>query len=156
MKKILLISTLILLFTFSKPVLAQDLKTWKWDTYGINFGVPNDFQVDTNIGDEFSGFAIGLSLTIFPWKDAEISTEHLAEATVELAKEMEYSEITNADNVQLNGFEGVYVQGVKDGVNALILSLLDPESDNNFYVVITFEDTYEEDAMAIVKSFQKQ
>lgn len=128
---------------------------WEWSTYKLKFSIFEDCQATTNNSEEFTADCEGISISIFPWIDDEVSVDELANAVIAIAEELDYDEISEASDIELNDFEGVMIEGVKDGVNAVIIGLLDPTSSTNFYSVIIYEDGMEDDAAGIALSFEK-
>lgn len=146
----------LLLFLVSNAAQAQSFTAWTWDTYGLAFKAPSNLIVETNNGDAFGAKLKNdlLHLYIFPWKDAELTTGTLNAEVEALAESLGYagSEVVE---LELNSFEGSYVVGEKNGVTSIILGLLDPESDTNFYVLIVYGPGYEKRALEIANSFSK-
>ncbi|HNE29895.1 MAG TPA: hypothetical protein PLW66_12040, partial [Saprospiraceae bacterium] len=70
-----------------------------------------------------------------------------------LAVEMEYDSVEAADEADVDDFTGYYVKGTKEGVNALVMGLLDRESSTNLLVIIAYMDGYEGKAIEIANSF---
>lgn len=64
-------------------------------------------------------------LSIIPIQDENLTADHLAEAVVEMAKELEYDVVDNADETTMQDFTGYYVVGQKDGVNAIVMAMMD-------------------------------
>jgi hypothetical protein len=128
---------------------------WEWDSYNMKFALPKGCKVTKSTGDAFEASKTGFSVGIYPFKDASVTHDNLADATLKLAKELKYSSIEDGGEVDLNGYEGYYVEGTKSGIRAIILSLLDADSDDNFFVVIAYAPDMEDYALIVLKSFQK-
>ena len=79
-------------------------------------------------------------LSIYVEQNGEVSKDHLGEALVAAAKEMEYDDISTVDEVQIDDFDGYFVEGTKDGVGAFIITLLDKKSSTNLVIVIVYTD----------------
>ncbi|HNR06695.1 MAG TPA: hypothetical protein PKM27_05210 [Saprospiraceae bacterium] len=145
-----------MLFLLNTVTQAQSFTPWTWDTYGLAFKAPSNMIVETNNGEEFGAKLKNdlLHLYIFPWKDAELTTGSLNAEVEALAESLGY-EGSEVVELELNSFEGSYVIGKKDEVTSIILGLLDPESENNFYVLIVYGPGYEKRALEIANSFSK-
>lgn len=139
------------LFLAQQSLSAQ--QEMRWDTHGIGFSVPTDFKIETNNAEEYTASNENLFLSIIPIQDEELTKEHLAEAVVEMAKEMKYDVINNADEAEMQDLVGYYVLGKKDGVNALLMALMDTESSTNLLVVIVYDDRSERAALKVANSF---
>ena len=132
---------LALFFAFTltlNTVIAQ--KDWRWDQHGVGFSAPANLRVTANNANEFTAEGSDIVLSIYVEQDGEVTKEHLAEALVAAAKEMEYDDISTVDEVQIDDFDGYFVEGTKDGVGAFIITLLDKKSATNLVVVIVYTD----------------
>ena len=125
----------------------------RWDTHGVGFTVPSDFKVSTNNAEEYTAGNDNLILSIAPIQDEEISKENLSEVVLAMAVEMKYDALEEADEINVHDFTGYYIKGKKDGVNAVVIALMDKESSTNLVVVIAYDDSYFEEAVEIAKSF---
>lgn len=124
-----------------------------WDTHGVGFKVPRGFVIETNNSEEFSAGNDNIFVTIAPIQDENISKEDLSEVVSTMVNEMDYDLVTDGDEVDVQNFTGYYVRGSKDGANAIVMALLDPESSTNLIVVAVYTGDYEDDALLIVNSF---
>lgn len=140
-----------LLLFCSSAVSAQVDMTW--DTHGVGFKVPRGFVIETNNAEEFSAGNDNIFVTIAPIQDENISTDDLADVVAAMVKEMDYDLVTDGDAVDVQNFTGYYVRGSKDGADAIVMALLDPESATNLIVVAIYSGDYEDDALMIVNSF---
>jgi len=127
---------------------------WHWDTHGVAFQVPANFKITTNNADEFSAENDKLALSIVPVQDETIKEEHLAEAVTAMAKELDYDVITKSAKAEVDDFVGYYIVGKKDGVNGIVMALMDKESSTNLLVVIVYANGMEKKAEEIANSFQ--
>ena len=125
----------------------------EWDTHGVGFSVPKDFEIETNNAEEFTAGNEELFLSILPIQDKTITKDELADAVVEMATELNYDRIQEGDEIDIDDFSGYYIKGRKDGVNAVFMALLDKESSTNLLVVIVYADGYEDAAVDIASSF---
>ncbi len=152
-------TTLFLLLSFfTVAVQAQDVN-FEWTQHNIKFTLAEDFKVTANSADEFTASGDGMEFGIFPFSDNTLDHSNIAEYTVEIAKTLELEQVDDADVVSLNGLKGAYVEGFKDGNRVVLLGFIDPNSDTNFFSVITFDDTdaeAEKEAIRMIKSFRKK
>jgi len=140
-----------LLFLFSQGAFAQT--EMRWDKHGVGFTVPSNFKIETNNAEEYSASNDNLFLSIIPIQDENLTKEHLAEVVVSMAKDLKYDVIDEVDEADVDDFTGYYVKGRKDGVNAVLMALMDTESGTNLLVVIVYTDGYEEKAVEMAGSF---
>jgi Dihydro-orotase-like len=154
MKRSLLL-LLFLLTAFSMQVKAQASEAWEWEDYKIKFALPKGCKVEKSTGESFEASKTGFFIGIYPFSDESVTKENLKEATISIAEEAKYDSIEDGGEADLNGFEGYYVEGTKDGAKALIVSLLDEKSDTNFFAVIAYAPDMENYAVMVLKSLQK-
>lgn len=137
----------------SLNTLSAQLVDYHWDTHGVGFGVPRDFSVKANNAEEFTAENGNVFLTILPFQDENVTKDNLAEAVVAMAVNMEYDSVEAADEADVDDFTGYYVKGTKEGVNALVMGLLDRKSSTNLLVIVAYMDGYESQALEIANSF---
>lgn len=150
--KLVFIALLPSLFLLSFINLAAQTEL-RWDAHGVGFTVPDDFQVSVNNIEEFTASNDNLALSIAPIQDEDITKENLSEAVLAMATEMRYDALNEADEIDIDDFTGYYIKGRKDGVNAVVMALLDKQSSTNLLVVIAYADGYFDDAVAVAGSF---
>jgi hypothetical protein len=131
---------------------AQAQEEWVWDEYGLAFTLAKGMKVTQNDGETFSAERGNLFLTMTPIVDSDISERDLARAVIAMAVEMEYDDIEDADELELNDLVGYYVEGTKDGAGAFVIALLDKESASNYLVIIVFDDDSRDEAMEMALS----
>lgn len=140
-----------MLFLIQQNMFAQT--EMRWDTHGVGFIVPDNFKVEKNNAEEYTASNDNLFLSIIPIQDENLTADHLAEAVIEMAKELEYDVVDNADEATMQDFTGYYVVGQKDGVNAIVMAMMDTESSTNLLVVIVYADNSQRMALKIANSF---
>jgi hypothetical protein len=143
-------------FLFLQNADAQQVYTW--DEYGISFTLADDFKETVNTIDEFSASGDGMELAIIPFKDESIDDTDINAYTMSIAASLNLQRIEDVSVIDINGFKGGYAEGVLDGAKIFIMGLIDPTSDTNFFVIITFLDKDEnatEEAVNICTSIKK-
>ena len=129
-------------------------KDWQWKQHGVGFSAPANLRITTNNASEFTAEGSDLILSIYVQQDGEVNEDELAEALVAAATEFEYDEITDVDELEIDDFTGYYVEGTKDGVGALIITLLDKKSATNLVIVLAYStDAARDKAIDIADSF---
>ncbi len=137
---------------FFNTAFAQ--KDWQWATHGVGFSAPANLKVTANDASEFSAEGSDLFITIHADQDESVTEETLAEALVAAATEMKYDEISAADALNIHDFVGYFVEGSKDGIGALIITLLDKKSSTNLIIVMAYtSDAARTKAIEIGDSF---
>ena len=137
----------------STMVVSNAQTDFLWDSHGIGFKTADRMKVSINQADQFEASSENIQLNIFPWQDENINFDDLADATVSIAKELKFDNINEADALEIDDFQGYFVQGTKDGVKALILLLLDKKSSTNLIVTIVYQPGFEQEAYKIADSF---
>ncbi len=148
------------LFSFvAVSLVAQQDWNYEWSQHNVVFTLADDFKVITNTGDEFTAKGDGMEFGIFPFSDNTIDATDIALYTLAVAETLELEEVDDADVLDLNGLEGAYVEGYKDGSRVVLLGFIDPASATNFFAVITFSDddaNAADEAVQMILSFSKK
>lgn len=137
---------------------ADAQQVYTWDEYGISFTLADDFKETVNNIDEFSATGDGMELAIIPFKDESINDEDINAYTMSIASSLKLQRVDDVSVIDINGFKGGYAEGVLDGAKIFIMGLIDPDSDTNFFVIITFLDQDENataEAVNICTSIKK-
>ena len=129
---------IILCLTVSNSVNAQ--KVFEWSEYGLTFDLADDFAETVNNEQEFSVDGDGMSVSIFPFNDATIDDHDITAYTIAAAAALNLDGIDDINLIEINGFKGGYTEGVQNGVKVFIMGLINPDSDVNFFVLISFSD----------------
>lgn len=143
-------------FLFLQSANAQQV--YNWDEYGISFTLADDFKETVNNIEEFSATGDGMELAIIPFKDETIDDADINAYTMSIAASLKLQRVDDISVIDINGFKGGYAEGVLDGAKIFIMGLIDPTSDTNFFVIITFLDQDENataEAVNICTSIKK-
>jgi hypothetical protein len=143
---------LLLAGLFALPV-AQAQTDMVWDDYGLGFTLPRGMRVIENDGEVFSAESDDLHLTIMPYADPTLTPDDMADFVVAMANELDYDRLTDADELALNDLYGYYLEGVKDGVKAVLIALMDEHSASNYIVVIVYTREARNKAIRLAQSF---
>ncbi len=139
-------------------VQSQAQQSYTWEDYGIAFTLADDFKETVSTGEEFSADGDGMSLSIIPFSDESIENTDITAYTMSIAASLKLGRIDDISEIAINGFKGGYAEGVSEGTKIFIMGLIDPNSDTNFFVIITFLDNDAnaiEEAINICKSIHK-
>ncbi|MFZ1703545.1 MAG: hypothetical protein WAT79_04315 [Saprospiraceae bacterium] len=143
-------------FVFAQLTFAQ--QNYVWEEYGISFTLADDFEEVSNNSDEFSAVGDGMEMAIIPFFDETIDNNDITSYTMAVAASLELDRIDDVSVIKLNGFKGAYAEGVLAGEKIFLMGLIDPNSDTNFFVIITFLDNDQnaiDEAVNICKSFRR-
>ncbi len=124
-----------------------------WEDFGLGFRLPPGMVITENDGETFTAENDDLVLSIVPVKDRSFTEDDLADAVIAMADELEYDEITDAHELELNDLYGFYVEGDKDGVQAVVIALMDTLSANNYLAVIAYTKKARQKAIDLARSF---
>ena len=141
---------------FSTQSVAQ--QSYTWEDYGISFTLADDFQETVSTGEEFSASGDGMEMTIIPFTDETIDDTDIIGYTMSVAASLNLGRIDDVSTINFNGFKGGYAEGALDGAKIFIMGVIDPNSDTNFFVIITFLDGDNnaiDEAVNICKSIRK-
>ncbi len=115
--------------------------------------VPRDFKITSNSIVEFSASDKDLSIVIHPFSRQDLSLENMEEVLIDRGEELGYNSLSNAETIELNGFQGCYAIETKNGRNTLTMLLLNQQSSKNLFIVINYSDKSEKTALAVANSF---
>jgi len=128
---------------FAMVAFVQNLSSqqnYTWSEFGLSFTLADDFKEEVNDASEFSAVGDGMNMAILPFKNADVDHEDIAAYTLAIASSLDLGRIDDVNVIEFNGFQGGYAEGAKDGAKIFIMGLIDPGSDTNFFVLITFLD----------------
>ncbi len=129
-----------------------------WEHYGLSFTLADDFEESVNNGEEFTAVGDGMEFTILPFSDDEIDEDDITAYTMSVAAYLQLGRIDDLSTINFNGFKGAYAEGSSDGVMIFMMGLIDPRSDTNFFIIITFLDgdgNASDEAVRICKSIRR-
>ncbi|MBK8701739.1 MAG: hypothetical protein IPN29_20140 [Saprospiraceae bacterium] len=151
MKKLFFAIILFFAMSFSTLSAQQD---YVWEYYGLEVTVPDDFEVVKNSDTEFEMKGVGMGFYMYLFEE-DIAVEDMDVAVVDVANSIAMEEIDAAQVIQGSGLDGYYVEGYKEGLRVMLAGMIDPKTQTNFFMLITFYDTdnvAESDALDIIHS----
>ncbi|MCB0551909.1 MAG: hypothetical protein KDD02_00045 [Phaeodactylibacter sp.] len=123
-----------------------------WDDWGLGFTLAPGMRITENNGETFSAERDDLHLSITPVEDAWAYEEDLANAVLIMMDAMEFERITDADEMQLNDLYGYFIEGQSQGVQAVVMALMDTASHRNFLVTMVYLPESRNQAINLFKS----
>ncbi|MDZ7896711.1 MAG: hypothetical protein U5N85_01595 [Arcicella sp.] len=153
MKKLSLIICLLTIVSIA----ASAQQEFAWDHYKVSMTLHNDFKVTKNTDEEFRAKGDGMEVYMDVWEE-NIAIDDMDEAVAAYALKLKMTQIDAAHKVNVNGLDGFYVEGFKDGDRVMLAGLIVPNSHTNLIVEINFDDkdtTAEKDALEILNSIKK-
>lgn len=154
MKKQSLLAVLFVLATLS----ANAQQQFVWNQYKIAMTLHDDFKVTKNTDTEFRASGVGMEVYVDVWENKNVSLDNMDEALIAYANSSKMDNLDTAHEVHINGLEGYYIEGERNGDRIMIVGLIDPNSHTNFVVEINFDDTdknAERDALEIMNSVKR-
>ncbi len=153
MKKLLLSISLLMIISISASAQQQ----FVWNYYKVSMTLHDDFKVTKNTDEEFRAEGDGMEVYVDVWEE-NIAVDDMDEALAKYALNLKMTEVDVAHEVHINGLDGFYVEGFKDGDRIMLAGLIVPNSHTNIVVEINFDDkdaTAEKDALEILNSIKK-
>lgn len=135
-------------------VTAQAQTDYTWESYGLSFTVPAGFSETANTDEKFEGKSDKAKVHLFgiyPINDANVTQDNLKEALIEMAA-ASGMEVQDANEIEFNGFSGLYAEGEIEGVPTFFACMLDPNGELNFIVTIVHNNA--DAAVEIMKSIK--
>jgi hypothetical protein len=131
-----LLGATILLISSGSALLSR---TFVWDHYKLQVTVPDDFVVAKNTDEEFemTGEGMVLVMEIF---EQSITIDELDDAVKQGAAALKLEAVDDEHELDFNGLEGYYVEGILKGNRVMFAGLMDPYSNTNFFISLTFDD----------------
>lgn len=128
-------------------IFAQDMIDMEWSNYNIAFQIPSDFKERECTDTLYSGATGKFSLTISPWKDANVTEIDVAKKGYDT-----YTATTNKQkldegempDMEESGFKAYYIVGSGTQTNKalyfIVVGVINPNSDVNFYARFAWWD----------------
>jgi hypothetical protein len=134
------------------PVALTGQTPMLWDDWSLGFTLAPGMRITENNGEVFSAEHEELYFVIMPVEDAWADEEDLANAVILMMEEMEFERVTDADEMEMNNLYGYFIEGKSQGVNAVVIALMDNASSNNFLVSLVFTPATRNQAIRLVES----
>lgn len=140
---------------FATASMGQSMTTWNWSSYKMQFKAPSNFKVDKSNSEIFDAGNDDIHLTIYPDKGEKISESSMKGLLKTWAKDNKLRFDGNVEVMEnLNGYWGVYVDGIANNFPTSILLLVDPDYPTiSFYVWLQYASDKEDTAVKILQSF---
>lgn len=134
------------------PVALTGQTPMLWDDWALGFTLAPGMRITENNGEVFSAEHEELYFVIMPVEDAWADEEDLANAVILMMEEMEFERVTDADEMEMNNLYGYFIEGKSQGVNAVVIALMDIGSSHNFLVSLVFTPATRNQAIRLVES----
>ncbi|MGN6802825.1 MAG: hypothetical protein ACTHJN_13065 [Ginsengibacter sp.] len=155
--------TLLLCAAFFSTAHSQSLKLWTWNSYNMQFKLPDNMSIVYNDDKRFEATNRAITIDIYPRKGEDLTYSGMKKAIVAWAQQEQlYYNRYDVNNEEqpiyldnLNRYWGCAIDGAKGGNPATMLLLVNPDKpDISLYVWIAYNNGYSQDVMQILESFE--
>lgn len=132
---------------------AQELKTTRWNAYGVSFQAPPDIHVEDDSEEGYIVYNDTYYITVQMLDGEGIKQSELATELKHIATEDEVTEQTPVNTFELPQFYGVQLQGKCETDRCIYSYLLARDGGSGFYVSIIYKQENDPNPEQILKSF---
>ncbi|WP_375558603.1 hypothetical protein ACE193_12675 [Bernardetia sp. OM2101] len=126
---------LLLFFSFSTNTATAQTTLYNWDSYGVQFSIPNTHEIKQSSGTAFESGDNLTWLEMYPFKDYSATSKGMVQ---EIMNQKGYRAISEG-TYESGGYDGYWVRcsTAKHPTWLFwVIGFIDPESDTNFYAII--------------------
>lgn len=147
---------LIAFFTVAVPAVAQQLKTTRWDSYGVSFKAPSDLTVEDDSSEGYLAGNDTYYLTIQLLEGEGLKKEELGQELKAIATDDEVTSQSSVQSFELPQFHGVQLKGNCEEEKCVYSYLLAKDGSCGFYVSIVYRQENDKTPETILKSFHME
>ncbi|MBS1436276.1 MAG: hypothetical protein HP007_00615 [Bacteroides sp.] len=147
---------LIAFFTVAVPAVAQQLKTTRWDSYGVSFKAPSDLTVEDDSSEGYLAGNDTYYLTIQLLEGEGMKKEELGQELKAIATDDEVTSQSDVQSFELPQFHGVQLKGNCEEEKCVYSYLLAKDGSCGFYVSIVYRQENDKTPETILKSFHME
>lgn len=147
---------LIAFFTVAVPAVAQQLKTTRWDSYGVSFKAPSDLTVEDDSSEGYLAGNDTYYLTIQLLEGEGMKKEELGQELKAIATDDEVTSQSSVQSFELPQFHGVQLKGNCEEEICVYSYLLAKDGSCGFYVSIVYRQENDKTPETILKSFHME
>ncbi|WP_443934259.1 hypothetical protein [Phocaeicola plebeius] len=147
---------LIAFFTVAVPAVAQQLKTTRWDSYGVSFKAPSDLTVEDDSSEGYLAGNDTYYLTIQLLEGEGMKKEELGQELKAIATDDEVTSQSSVQSFELPQFHGVQLKGNCEEEKCVYSYLLAKDGSCGFYVSIVYRQENDKTPETILKSFHME
>lgn len=156
MKKLTFVFAVVCTFLLSGNIMAQEWRTFTWDSYKTEFKIPSDFEVTESTGEKFSATNEAILMAIFPAKDENLAWDEMEEALIAWSLENEVenmADVVELDEEKMNGYWGMMLEGTKSDFNVATMLLVDPDyPEISLYIWVAYDTGLEDTVLEMLMS----
>ncbi|MDR1459847.1 MAG: hypothetical protein LBI60_06505 [Bacteroidales bacterium] len=148
------ISLLLMFVLFQENSYAQ-VKDLISKSLHIGMTVPLDFTVSVDTKEKFAVAGTGLSVVIQPYTSSSGTEQNnLTSELMQHAESLGYKNLSNAETIELNGFQGCYATGKDEGKGKILtILLMNIRTKQHLFILIPYHPASEKTALHIANSF---
>ena len=147
---------LIAFFTVAVPAVAQQLKTTRWDSYGVSFKAPSDLTVEDDSSEGYLAGHDTYYLTIQMLEGEGIKKEELGQELKAIATDDEVTSQSDVQPFELPQFHGVQLKGNCEEEKCVYCYLLAKDGSCGFYISIVYRQENDKIPETILRSFSME
>ena len=147
---------LIAFFTVAVPAVAQQLKTTRWDSYGVSFKAPSDLTVEDDSSEGYLAGNDTYYLTIQLLEGEGMKKEELGQELKAIATDDEVTSQSSVQSFELPQFHGVQLKGNCEEEKCVYSYLLAKDGSCGFYISIVYRQDNDKIPETILKSFSME
>lgn len=144
---------LITFFTVAVPAVAQQLKTTRWDSYGVSFKAPSDLTVEDDSSEGYLAGNDTYYLTIQLLEGEGMKKEELGQELKAIATDDEVTSQSDVQPFELPQFHGVQLKGNCEDDKCIYCYLLAKDGSCGFYISIIYRQENDKIPETILRSF---
>lgn len=153
--KILTALTVLLFPVFGMDMDAQNLQTTTWNSYGISFKAPEEFNVEDDSEEGYIISTPAYFITVQLLEGEGIKKSELSGELKNIANDDEVTNQTPVKTFELPQFYGAQLQGNCEGNSqCLYCFLLSKDDSSGFYVSIVYNQKNDSIPDQILQSFR--
>lgn len=147
---------LIAFFTVAVPAVAQQLKTTRWDSYGVSFKAPSDLTVEDDSSEGYLAGNDTYDLTIQLLEGEGMKKDELGQELKAIATDDEVTSQSEVQPFELPQFHGVQLKGNCEEEKCVYCYLLAKDGSCGFYISIVYRQENDKIPETILKSFSME
>lgn len=147
---------LIAFFTVAVPAVAQQLKTTRWDSYGVSFKAPSDLTVEDDSSEGYLAGNDTYYLTIQLLEGEGMKKEELGQELKAIATDDEVTSQSSVQPFELPQFHGVQLKGNCEEEKCVYSYLLAKDGSCGFYISIVYRQENDKIPETILRSFSME
>lgn len=147
---------LIAFFTVAVPAVAQQLKTARWDSYGVSFKAPSNLTVEDDSSEGYLAGNDTYYLTIQLLEGEGMKKEELGQELKAIATDDEVTSQSEVQPFELPQFHGVQLKGNCEEEKCVYCYLLAKDGSCGFYISIVYRQENDKIPETILKSFSME